>query len=111
MAPLGLGPDPEGDRADTYRELFERSADPILIIEGGRFVDCNLATMIMLGYADRDEVLGAHPSELSPPTQPDGRDSIDHPPQSRHPHDATSTASDHVCSSGVVSADAWKYPV
>ena len=67
----------EGDRADTYRELFERSADPILIIEGGRFVDCNLATMIMLGYADRDEVLGAHPSELSPPTQPDGRDSIE----------------------------------
>lgn len=62
---------------DPYRELFERSADAILIIEGDRFVECNDATVAMLRYATREEVLSTHPSELSPPQQPDGRDSYE----------------------------------
>jgi len=62
---------------DAYRELFERSADAILIIEGETFIDCNDATVQMLRYRDKKQVLQTHPSELSPPTQPDGRDSRD----------------------------------
>ncbi|MCK5378806.1 MAG: response regulator [Acidobacteria bacterium] len=62
-------------KADPYRELFERSADAILIIKGGQFVDCNQSTVDMLHFDNRDQVLQTHPSELSPPTQPDGRDS------------------------------------
>ena len=65
----------EQHKADPYRELFERSADAILIIKGGQFVDCNQATVDMLRFDSRDQVLQTHPSELSPPTQPDGRDS------------------------------------
>ncbi len=65
----------EKTRTDPYRELFERSADAILIIKGGQFVDCNQATVDMLRFDSRDQVLQTHPSELSPPTQPDGRDS------------------------------------
>ncbi len=65
----------EQTRTDPYRELFERSADAILIIKGGQFVDCNQATVDMLHFESRDQVLQTHPSELSPPTQPDGRDS------------------------------------
>ena len=65
-----MGPDP-------YRELFERSADAILIIEGDTFVDCNQATVELLGYENRAQLLETHPSELSPPTQPDGRDSFE----------------------------------
>ena len=61
--------------ADPYRELFDRSADAILIIRGGQFVDCNQATVDMLRFESRDQVLQTHPSELSPPTQPDDRDS------------------------------------
>ncbi len=61
--------------SDTYREFFEHFADALLIIENGRFVDCNRATVEMLRYSSREEVLQTHPSELSPPTQPDGRES------------------------------------
>jgi PAS domain S-box-containing protein len=62
-------------QGDPYRKLFERSADAILIIKNGRFVDCNQATVDMLRFKTRDQALQAHPSELSPPLQPDGRDS------------------------------------
>lgn len=62
---------------DAYRELFERSADAILIIDGETFVDCNQATVEMLRYRNREELLKTHPSELSPPKQPDGRDSYE----------------------------------
>jgi PAS domain S-box-containing protein len=62
---------------DAYRELFERSADAILIIEGDKFVDCNQAAVDMLRHRSREDVLRTHPSELSPATQPDGRDSFE----------------------------------
>ena len=62
---------------DPYRELFERSADAILIIEGETFVDCNQATVDMLRYDSKESLLQTHPSELSPPTQPDGRQSFE----------------------------------
>ncbi len=58
---------------DKYKELFERSADAILIIEGDKFVDCNAATVKMLGYNSKQELLDTHPSHLSPEKQPDGR--------------------------------------
>jgi PAS domain S-box-containing protein len=59
--------------SDPYRTLFERSADAILIIEGNTFVDCNQATVEMLRYRDKAELLKTHPSELSPKYQRDGR--------------------------------------
>jgi len=61
----------------SYRELFERSADANLVIDGDTFVDCNEATVKMLRYANRDELLQTHPSELSPEYQPDGRVSFE----------------------------------
>jgi len=69
-------PNDSADHA-PYRDLFERSADAILIIEGDTFVDCNEATVRMLRYPSKEDVLLSHPSELSPPTQPDGRDSFE----------------------------------
>ena len=68
--------DGAGAPTDAYRELFEHSADAILIIEGETFVDCNQATVDMLRYGCKEDLLRTHPSELSPPTQPDGRDSF-----------------------------------
>ncbi|MCP3982154.1 MAG: PAS domain S-box protein [bacterium] len=62
---------------DPYRELFERSADAILIIEGDVFIECNAAAVRMLRCGSREEVLRTHPSELSPPLQPDGRPSFE----------------------------------
>jgi two-component system, cell cycle sensor histidine kinase and response regulator CckA len=63
--------------ADLYRELFERSADAILFIEGETFVDCNDAAVRMMRCRSRDELLSTHPSELSPEVQPDGRASFE----------------------------------
>ncbi len=63
--------------SDQYRELFERSADAILIIAEDTFVDCNQATVDMLRYQTKDELLLTHPSELSPEQQPDGQKSFE----------------------------------
>ncbi len=55
-----------------YRILFEKSDDAILIIEDHKFVDCNQATVKMLGYKDKSEVINCHPCDLSLEYQPDG---------------------------------------
>jgi two-component system cell cycle sensor histidine kinase/response regulator CckA len=65
------------DGLPNYRELFERSADANLIIDGDTFVDCNDATVKMLRYTTREELLQTHPSELSPEFQPDGQVSFE----------------------------------
>jgi len=62
---------------EKYRTLFEHSADAILIIEGDKFVDCNPATVKMLGYKNKEELLETHPSQSSPERQPDGRKSFE----------------------------------
>ena len=60
---------------DTYRLLFERSADAILIIAGDKFVDCNASAVKMFRYENKRDVLDKHPAELSPEQQPDGSSS------------------------------------
>ncbi|MDX2468937.1 MAG: ATP-binding protein [SAR324 cluster bacterium] len=59
----------------SFQVLFDRSLDGMLFIEDGKFVKCNLAAAKMLGYDDTAYLLKAHPSKLSPLTQPDGVDS------------------------------------
>ncbi|MDF1518142.1 MAG: PAS domain S-box protein, partial [Lutibacter sp.] len=60
-----------------FRELFEKSGDAILIIKNGIFVECNQATLNMLGHKKYEDVLNLQPSELSPTFQPDGRNSAE----------------------------------
>jgi len=60
---------------DPYRLLFEESADGILLLADGLFIDCNAAAVRLLGYADKSEVIGLEPRSLSPVYQPDGRSS------------------------------------
>jgi len=55
-----------------YQMLFDKTADALLIIEGHQFVDCNQATLDMLGYQSKEELYNTHPSKLSPEYQPDG---------------------------------------
>ena len=77
------------EQEGRYREVFERSPDAILIMEGDRFVDCNPAAVRMLRFPDQNALLErfsgasrggsvrAHPADLSPPRQADGRDSFE----------------------------------
>ncbi|MDP2862082.1 MAG: PAS domain S-box protein [Desulfobacterales bacterium] len=60
-----------------FMNVLYSSPDAVLLIDGETFYDCNEATVQMLGYSKRDEVLKTHPSELSPPTQPDGKSSFE----------------------------------
>lgn len=62
---------------DRYRVFFEASTDGMLTIEDGRFVDCNEASLEMLGFSSREELFQTHPGEISPETQPDGRNSFE----------------------------------
>ncbi|MBZ0223430.1 MAG: EAL domain-containing protein [Dokdonella sp.] len=55
-----------------FRDLFESSPDPCWLIEHGRFIDCNRAASVFLGYERREDIL-QHPARLSPEFQPDGR--------------------------------------
>jgi len=63
------------ENEDKFRNIFEKSSDAILIIENGIFIDCNIATVEMLGYKTKEGFLNVHPSVLSPEKQPDGRNS------------------------------------
>jgi len=58
-----------------FRLLFECSGDANLLIDGHLFVDCNEATLKLLGAHHKEEILNTHPSIFSPKWQPDGQDS------------------------------------
>jgi PAS domain S-box-containing protein len=60
-----------------YRRLFESSNDALMLLDTERFFDCNEATLRVFGCSTRDEFLGKHPADVSPPRQADGRDSRD----------------------------------
>ena len=61
-----------------FRLMFERSADAILLLDTATnlFVEYNQATLDML-RCTREELSALHPSVLSPPRQPDGRESFE----------------------------------
>jgi PAS domain S-box-containing protein len=59
----------------TYRRVFESSNDAMMLLDSEKFLDCNDATLRVFGYSTRDEFLGKHPGQVSPPLQADGRES------------------------------------
>lgn len=59
-----------------FHTIFESSNDAIMLLDDNGFIDCNGATLRMFACTNRDELLGKHPAELSPPRQPDGTGSL-----------------------------------
>jgi diguanylate cyclase (GGDEF)-like protein/PAS domain S-box-containing protein len=55
---------------NKYRALFEDSADANWLMDEKGFLACNSAALQMFGYATGSEM--KHPSDISPPNQPDG---------------------------------------
>jgi PAS domain S-box-containing protein/putative nucleotidyltransferase with HDIG domain len=76
-----------------YRTLFESSSDAILIIEDGRFTDCNAAALSMFGCNSRHELLNKTLVDFSPSFQLDGTDSESHTNQ--HLASSFSEGGDH----------------
>ena len=62
---------------NRFRVMFEQSSDALLIldIESAGFTDCNLATLRLFGVNDKQAMILLRPEQISPPRQPDGRDS------------------------------------
>ncbi len=60
-----------------FRQLYEQSADAILLLDGEVFIDCNPATVKMMRCNDKQQLLSLHPAQLSPEIQPDGRNSFE----------------------------------
>jgi diguanylate cyclase (GGDEF)-like protein/PAS domain S-box-containing protein len=60
---------------NAFQVIFERMGDPNLLLKEGRFTDCNLATLKLLGYSSKSEFLNKRPSDISPTYQADGQSS------------------------------------
>ena len=63
-----------------FRQLFEDTQQAITLIENGRFVAANRASLNMLGYDRLDQFIGKSPIDISPEFQPDGQRSVDKVP-------------------------------
>ena len=59
-----------------YRTLFESSPDAILMLERGKYHDCNQRALDVFRLSSKDELLNASPNEFTPPTLPDGRNAL-----------------------------------
>ncbi|WP_273265402.1 cache domain-containing protein [Flexistipes sinusarabici] len=64
------------EKERQFTSLFEKSAEPMLIINKDGIIDCNLSAVEFLGYNSKREIL-KHPAFISPDKQPDGRDSFE----------------------------------
>ena len=60
---------------EKYRIFFENSANAMLMIRSGKFVDCNLAALNLLDYENKESFLNLSPENLSPELQSDGQKS------------------------------------
>lgn len=61
------------EQKETFEKLYLKSSDSVLLIENNIFIDCNEATLAMLGYDTKEQLFGLNPSAISPQYQPDGR--------------------------------------
>jgi PAS domain S-box-containing protein len=59
-----------------FRMLFDLAIDGIFMVRDGVFVDCNPKGLEIFG-ATREQLIGNSPASFSPPSQPDGRNSVE----------------------------------
>jgi PAS domain S-box-containing protein len=57
---------------ERLRVLYEESADPILLMENGVYIDCNKSAQNLLGLQNRHQIRKVKPGDISPEYQPDG---------------------------------------
>ena len=62
---------------ERFRRLFDDTRQPTALLEDGRFVAANRASLAMLGLTEAGQLLGRTPLDISPARQPDGESSSD----------------------------------
>lgn len=60
-----------------FKELFENSADAILLLKENKIIDANKSAIKMFNFFSKEEIIGKNPGQLSPTLQPNGNNSID----------------------------------
>ncbi|MEZ6073458.1 MAG: response regulator [Pirellulales bacterium] len=68
--------------AALFQALFDSTSDAIVVLDERGFTDCNAAALKFFQCSSREDLISKHPSELSPPRQPDGTNS--HQAANRH---------------------------
>ena len=58
-----------------FRALFEASSQGVMLHDEEKFLEVNPATLRIMGYASARELIGKHPADTSPLTQPNGENS------------------------------------
>jgi len=57
---------------EHYFKLFEKQANPVLLIKDGHFINFNAAFLKQLGFPDKASLLKQSPADISPEFQADG---------------------------------------
>ncbi len=58
------------------RTFYDSTSDAVMLLDGGKFFDCNQSTLNLFGCATREQFCTKHPADLSPPEQPSGANSL-----------------------------------
>ena len=64
------------DSEEKFRTLYESATDAIMLLDENGFFDCNAAALRIFGLPSMNRFISKHPHDLSPPKQPDGKDSL-----------------------------------
>ncbi|MCD4780833.1 MAG: response regulator [Candidatus Omnitrophica bacterium] len=59
-----------------FSALYEHSSDSIMLLDNRGFFDCNPAALHTFGYPAKKAFCQLHPKDLSPPKQPNGKNSM-----------------------------------
>ena len=59
-----------------FRTLYNSTSDAVMLLDENGFFDCNKATLALFGCATLEEFCAKHPTDLSPPKQPCGTNSL-----------------------------------
>jgi PAS domain S-box-containing protein len=62
---------------EKFRLLFDKSADPIFLLDKMRFIDCNEAALTLMRCSHKNQLLGLRPYDISPKLQSDGSESVE----------------------------------
>jgi PAS domain S-box-containing protein len=60
-----------------FKAIFQNSNDAIMLLNKNGFFDCNPQTLELFKINTKEEFIKFHPAELSPPFQPDGKNSFE----------------------------------
>lgn len=65
------------EKENFFKSMFEKAGDGTLIIHNNLYIECNNEILKLWGYSTKEELIGKHPADVSPETQPDGRNSYE----------------------------------